>query len=676
MYAVPGIVINTTTDNRNAAYAHGKRIYIPAGVTIRVNLLPDDDVRKFVGEGKLIVKNQWYNTDLTFDVKQSTHGNGISAKDYIVGGIKRQTHTSIGIVGDSISDGAWGKQNWTSPPLDGNRDMLAPQAYNHGLSGGSHAWCAHWQWLMNMVQSRYSADAIYQVFNVSLSGAKLSDGWGYRNFDRGFFGNSTYGSKAPQVCILAMGWNDSGTNLDTYRDQIDMFVRKAWGYGCAVGIITMHDNDPDRIGFEATTKRQMASKLGIDYFDMGDEITRMSNENATSHSLYYMKKEPQYDTTHPQELGQMVMGNSIFMQTLGEKFVMRVRPGDQMNAGTVERWWDAVTYPSSKHLTPSYGRASGSAKLDLFGYLPMGNTAGENVSLNTFIYCEEEGMSLTLLEPWTGNSVVGSNNHMTVQCPAGIGLNEADTTYAARNIKINSYRMLAKGQVASKYIGGSATLTTYAGRLRKGLNQITYVNGANAPNIWYPSLKFGSVYTDGIRLKPTRLSVEQTPVPRMFVPADDKFTDKVITNVMSGRAYSQVPNGFVAQGSLVGQIRCRTGLTAGTYVACNLDTVMSTAILIGIAADGKLGVGTWNRAVPTDWTYFGTALANKPFTIWVYTSTTTGEYQFSVVTDDGTVNQSVKATLVATGGGIGVYNTNSASQTVELEANFDIVREV
>lgn len=673
IYDVPGVVINTTTDNRDAAYTHNKKIYVPAGVTLRVNFLPDDDVRKFVGEGKIITKNPWYNSDQTFDIEQATNGNGKSAKDTILGAIRLQSHISIGVVGDSISDGACGKQDWSSPPLDGNRNLLAPQSYNHSLAGGSHSWVAHWQWLMNMTQSRWSADPIFDVFNASLSGAKLSDGWGYRNFDYGFFGNAAYGAKAPQVCILAMGWNDSGADMDTYRDQIDMFVRKAWGYGCAVAIVTVNDNDPRRIGFEAATKRQMCERLGIDYFSLGEELTKLSNTNMQGMYYYYTKKEPQYDTTHPQELGQMAMGNAMYMQTLGEKYVLRVKPGDIINPSVVENYWDAVTYPSNKHLVPSYGRSSGTPKLVTFGYLPMAQTAGENVKFVTFVYCEEEGMSLTVLEPWTGDGKVGDNNHLKVVSPPGKDLAPTGT-YADRNTTINAYRVFCVGKLASSYYGGKSTLSTYAGRLRKGLNMIQIINGGQLPTVWYPGLKFGKTSSDGIRLPKTRLTIGQSAAPSQFIADGSQFDDGVLSNVLSGRPSAQLPNGYIRQGALVGRIRVDNGLPLNTYIAANHDALLNQAILIGVASDGRMAAGTWNTAEPTDWAFFGDAtttnFVGKPFTIWVYTASDTGAYNFYLTTDDGRIsNQLVKATTLVTGGSVGVFKRTAGSYTVELEAS-------
>lgn len=675
VYYVPNINFNTSVDNRAAAYAFAGKIYIPRDVTIRVNLLPDDDVRKFVGEGKLIVKNQFYGGDMLFDVEKATNGNGLSVKSVLLEAVRSQRYEdgTIGIIGDSITDGAWGKQNWSSPPLDSNGDLAAPINYNHSLAGGSHSWCAHWQWLMNTIQSRWSSEAIFQVYNASLSGAKLSDGWGYRNFDRGFFGNASYGAKAPKVCILAMGWNDSNQDMATYRDQIDMFVRKAWGYGCTVGIVTVNDNDWSHIGFEGATKRQMCEALGIDYFDLGPDLTEMSSINMQGMDYYYVKKDLQYDTTHPQELGHKVMGGSMLMQTLGQKYVRRVRPGDMMNTSVVENYWDAVTYPSGNHIRPDYNRASGTPKLNTFGYLPMAATNGENVTFNTLVWCEEEDMTLTVLEPWSGEGKVGDYNHLRVIAPAGLELNESDPSYSERNIKINSYSKYAVGKLASSYFGGSKTLTTYCGRLRKGLNLITIINAGQLPAVWYPALKFGSVRTDGITIKPSRLTIGQSDKPTSFISDGYQFDDFVLSNVFSGSAGAMTSDAYIHQATLIGRVYVKSGLSLNTYLAINWDPLSDTAVLVGVADNGKIAIGTWLGTGPTDWTLLGdvttTNFVGLGFTVWIYTELD-GRYSFRIVTDDGRVNETPLTTAVVTSGKIGVLKPYAGSYTVEMEADF------
>lgn len=679
IYYVPNINFDTSVDNRTACLAYPKKIYIPREVTLRVNLEPADDVRKFVGEGKLLVRNKWTNATMTFDVEAATKGNKQSFKDTISEAVRAQSDISIGVVGDSISDGAWGKQDWSSPPLDSNRDLKAPIDYDHSLGGGSHSWVAHWKWLMNMVQSRWSASPIFKVYNCSLSGAKLSDGWGYRNFDIGFFGNERYKSRAPRVCLLAMGWNDTSQNMEVYRDQIDMFVRKAWGYGCAVGIVTVNNNDPYRVGFEAATKRQMCKRLGIEYFNLGHELTNMSNTNMEDPFYYYTKKEGQYDTTHPQEMGQMTMGAAMFMQTIGADYVPRVKSGSVVNTSTVELWWDAITYPSEKHLQPSYGKAGGSGKLDKMGYLPAANTIGENVTFNTFVYCEEDGMTLSILEPWTGNAKVGDNNHMRVYAPAGQALFE-EGAYLERNKLINLKRTLCQGKLASSYIGGARTATTFCGRLRKGLNHISIVNGGQLPTVWYPALKFGHVDTVGIKLPMTQLNVAKTSEPRDFLQGYSALDDRIMTEVMTGRPYSMSADGYTRQGTMVGHVRCHNGLGKNQYIVVNHDPLLKRGAVLGVASDGKMAAVVYDSkdtTWETKWNLVGDittkTFENIPFTIFVYTSPTTGEYQFHIHTDDGRIKTGVLSTLVATSGSIGVWNRADAGGTqYTLSADFGL----
>ena len=79
---VPGVVIDSTTDNRAAVYAYTGQIYVPKGVQLRCNFLPDDDVTKFTGEGKILTRDPWGNEHV-FDVSLATHGSKYTAFNVI-----------------------------------------------------------------------------------------------------------------------------------------------------------------------------------------------------------------------------------------------------------------------------------------------------------------------------------------------------------------------------------------------------------------------------------------------------------------------------------------------------------------------------------------------------------------------------------------------------------------
>lgn len=79
-----------------------------------------------------------------FDVALSTDGAKFSASELINQGlINYPAEFSIGAVGDSITDGAWGKQGYTSNPNTGSPDFnLNSTNYDHsaGTNGGSRSW--------------------------------------------------------------------------------------------------------------------------------------------------------------------------------------------------------------------------------------------------------------------------------------------------------------------------------------------------------------------------------------------------------------------------------------------------------------------------------------------------------------------------------------------------------
>lgn len=112
-----------------------------------------------------------------------------------------------------------------------------------------------------MTISRWTSNPAFKGYNCAKSGAKLTDGWGYRNFDYGFFQNAAYGNTAPDTLLISMGWNDvDGVNFESYLDNFDALIRKSWGYGCSVGLVTCNMNDSSRSGLEGAIKRTLASK--------------------------------------------------------------------------------------------------------------------------------------------------------------------------------------------------------------------------------------------------------------------------------------------------------------------------------------------------------------------------------------------------------------------------------
>lgn len=134
---VPGVVINSTTDNRAALYAFPGKVYIPKDVQLRCNFLPDDDVTKFTGEGKILTRDPWGNEHI-FDVSLATHGSKYTAFNVINQFARRNTLCRVGIIGDSITDGAYGT-DWVANPTDSNGDLSSTN-YDHNGNGGAGSW--------------------------------------------------------------------------------------------------------------------------------------------------------------------------------------------------------------------------------------------------------------------------------------------------------------------------------------------------------------------------------------------------------------------------------------------------------------------------------------------------------------------------------------------------------
>ena len=130
---------------------------------------------------------------------------------------------------------------------------------------------------------------------------------------------------------------------------------------------------------------------------------------------------------------------------------------------------------------------------------------------------------------------------------------------------------------------------------------------------------------------------------------------------------------YVRQETLVGRVYVKSGFGLDTYVALNWDPLFGTAVLVGVASDGRMAIGTWMGDEPTDWTLLGdittTNFVGVGFTVWVYTDAS-GRYSFTIVTDDGRVSATPLYTTAVTSGKIGVFKRTAGSYLVEMEANF------
>lgn len=574
-YYVPGLVVDQTTNNRNAAYEYSGTIYIPEGVTIRCNFLPEDDVRKFNGEGKIVSRDPWGNDHL-FDVSKAINGSDFTVNGVVHQALERKgdVSKSIGIIGDSITDGAWGKQAWTMNPNTGGaqRDLNSTD-YDHSANGGSHSWFAHYIHCLNLIMSRWSASPSINGYNCAESGMKMIDGWAYRNFDYGFFQNSAYENKAPDALLISMGWNDiNETDFNNYIDKFDALIRKAWGYGCSVGIVTVNMNDAIRSGFEGAVKRTLSSKYpGVEYFNLATYLLKRSSSDLRNLRNYYIKADGAFDTTHPQPMGQADMGNAMLWETCKDTYIPAMKPGEMLSWATADKLWDCVGLTSREHYQFTYRSAGGTQSLAKMGMVAQSITSAENVTMSTIIFCEEDDMSLFVLEPWSRNSDFtspGRNHVVNVYSPAGKAMAEAGHESLRR---IHSNQRLATG-----VLGEQKTLTTFVGRLRYGINYISITYDGNPNLVYVPALITGRMSSAKCGFGNIRLG-KPAGYTGAYI-ARINALDGITSNLFDGSQFSSLPNWFSSGQNLVGSI----------YV--NEALIDATGIVLCYNADEKSGL--------------------------------------------------------------------------------------
>lgn len=328
VYFVPGVIVDSTTDNRSAAFAFSGKIYIPKGTTIRCNFLPDDDVRKFFGEGKILTKDRW-GYEHVFDVFLSTNGPDYNVSQRLNEAFLLDTTTSLGVIGDSITDGV-NTTGYTENP-QGSDGNLSSTNYDHNTNGGKNSWFANMCLVGNLAgggRNRWNASKSLIIGqNCALSAKKLIDGWAYRNFDYGFFQNSAYGNKAPDMLLISMGENDS-TSKPTraaYKDAWDKIIRKAWGYGSTVALVSVTTINVDRVSSEGEFKRYVESFYPSVQLIELDECVSDGYTNigmgGTAVDGFYRATSGAFDKVHPAQALHDRMGAFAAMTLMPERFI-------------------------------------------------------------------------------------------------------------------------------------------------------------------------------------------------------------------------------------------------------------------------------------------------------------------------------------------------------------------
>lgn len=471
---VPGVVIDSTTDNRAAVYAYTGQIYVPKGVQLRCNFLPDDDVTKFTGEGKILTRDPWGNEHV-FDVSLATHGSKYTAFNVINQFARRNTQCRVGIVGDSITDGAYGT-GWVANPTDSNGDLSSTN-YDHNSNGGAGSWFRTFtDWLNRFTKN---GAFIFKAENCASSGKRLIDGWANRNFDHGFFKNTAYGNVPPDVCFMSMGVNDNGQldtlGFDQYLFRFEQFIRKAWGYGCAVCVVSMNQNGSQWAALEASIKKHIERLFpAVEFLDLSQPVTEMYRDLG-SYTLEDIARRPTdgtFDSTHFAPLGHQYIG------AYAAKAVMpyRVHTAKKGNnfVPTVDNDIQPVGFPSNSTYSVIMSRLSGDSYLNgLTGWGTI-SPATENLTIRYFVWCETADVSMIIFEPFNPSYVAtGRSNTVSVR---------------QQDIRNGAY---FSGNIASNGLASFTNkLTTRTGILKKGLNQIEIIYDGTPTRVYPPALLF------------------------------------------------------------------------------------------------------------------------------------------------------------------------------------------
>ncbi|HHI2102845.1 TPA: hypothetical protein ACP4ZK_001984 [Escherichia coli] len=471
---VPGVVIDSETDNRAAVYAYTGQIYVPKDVQLRCNFLPDDDVTKFIGEGKILTRDPWGNEHI-FDVGLATHGSKYTAFNVINQFARRNTLCRVGIVGDSITDGAYGA-GWSANPTDSNGDLSSTN-YDHNSNGGSGSWFRTFtDWLNRFTKN---SAYIFKAENCASSGKRLIDGWANRNFDHGFFKNTAYGNTAPDVCFLSMGVNDNGQidsiGFDQYLYRFEQFIRKAWGYGCAVCVVSMNQNGSQWGALEASIKKSIERLMpAVEFLDLSQAVTDMYRD-VGSHTLQEIARRPTdgtFDATHFAPLGHQYIGAYAAKEFM--PYRVHIAKNGNNFVPNVDNDIQAIGYPSGAIYSVSMERLSGNTYLNGITGWGTIKPSSENVTIRYFIWCDTSDLSMVIFEPYNPSYVTdGRANSFSV---------------IEQDIRNGVY---ISGNIASNGIASFTNkLTTRTTILKKGLNQIEVIYDGSPSKVYPPGLLF------------------------------------------------------------------------------------------------------------------------------------------------------------------------------------------
>lgn len=306
-----------STFNQNELLAFKKILFDNDEIT--VHLLPEDIIPNFEGVGIVNVIDIYGKIHVckveNLRLKNSNENTFIRTVS------EKKTSFSIGVIGDSITDGGRGL-NYTPNPEDsdahGSYDYpnLISTNYNHSLNGGYNSYVAKF--------GRMASDLLgvdISIYNCASSAKRLINGWAYRNLDYGFFQNEAYGKEIPSLMFMAMAMNDifDVSRVDEYKDKITQFVRKCNFYGSEV-IWLIPVKPQNNLVLECL--EEVLPNINVKLIKLYEYFNDYEKGDLnTFDELWYVLNENKIDTVHPSNSGHTVLGNILLYNLFKNKIV-------------------------------------------------------------------------------------------------------------------------------------------------------------------------------------------------------------------------------------------------------------------------------------------------------------------------------------------------------------------
>lgn len=479
---VPGVVIDSTTDNRAAVYAFTGKIYVPKDVQFRCNLLPTDDVTKFIGEGSILTKDQWGNEHV-FDVYAANNGHDFTAKMLVNAAALAGNDISIGILGDSITDGV-ATNGFVPNPVDATTNNLNSSNYDHNSNGGANSWFKWFADILGMAHYGLTNRGKIKAYNAAHQGSAIMTGWPYQNFDYGFFQNAAYGNKAPAVMMFSMGFNDIFQTFtqDQLFAEIDKFIRKCWGYGSAVVFCSTNMTAQRQSELEGTVKKYIQEMYpSVEYIDIAkivsESYTNIGPGGGVGDS-FIQKAGTGWDIVHPTQGTHYQMGGWAAYQFSPGKFIhakpdTKFLPIDREKVMVEKANGDIGTgtaWLSNPESIPTTSNSDTNGMIAKYVYWPYAN-AGAAVYIRYLIWCDAD-QSIDLNTFYVTPSIYPSGTTKTISLLLSHRIRASLLTDAQCIAS-------ADASIEPAFNGtGYEHRTTHIARLRRGLNilEVTHSN--------------------------------------------------------------------------------------------------------------------------------------------------------------------------------------------------------